>query len=301
MKQSLYYLHALSGIHAGTNQGIGVIDLPLARERASNLPLVPGSSIKGVLRDELRSAPSNDDYLALFGPEAGDNASEYAGALAVGDAKLLALPIRSWAGTFAWVTSPMILQRYQRDLTHAGVTNVPASIPAVQEGDAHHATTTVLLHSNNKIFLEDLDLNAVVSGADWAELIKQQFFADQAHQDWQDLFVKRFLIVSDSVFDFLAETATEIRARVKINHDTRTVQTGALWYEEYLPAETLLWGVVACDRSRKPSANHGGKPDPAKTGSELLKQLDNVSHLQIGGNATTGAGQVRWIKTGAQL
>ena len=52
----------------------------------------------------------------------------------------------------------------------------------------------------------------------------------------------------DVVFDFLCETGTEVHTRVKISDETKTVQDGMLWTEESLPAETILAGVVACDR-----------------------------------------------------
>ncbi len=97
-----------------------------------------------------------------------------------------------------------------------------------------------------------------------------------------------FLIVKDDIFDFLSETATEIRARIRIKEATRTVQDGGLWYEEYLPAETLLWGILACDRSRNTKSD--------KDAEQLLQLLpSDDTRLQIGGNATVGAGQVRWI------
>ena len=50
----LMFVHALTSLHAGTGQGVGVIDLPIARERATDLPLVPGSSLKGCLREKYR-------------------------------------------------------------------------------------------------------------------------------------------------------------------------------------------------------------------------------------------------------
>lgn len=90
----------------------------------------------------------------------------------------------------------------------------------------------------------------------------------------------------DNLFDFLAETATEIRARIRIEEGTRTVQNGALWYEEYLPAETLLWGCLATNRSRK--------PEYSKSSEQMLSLLPATERLQIGGNATVGAGQARW-------
>ncbi len=294
MKNTLYHLHTISALHVGIGQGIGVIDMPIARERASNLPLVPGSGIKGVLRDEshLNKPATNasnkehanyQDYLALFGPEAGDNASEYAGALAVGDARLLCLPIRSWKGTFAWVTCPMILRRYQRDLKENAEDGGLTDIPTPSENQAIHTNITAL-QENQMVYLEDLDLEAKEGAKDWADYIAQQIFSDD---EWKKLFKQRFLIVADNTFDFLSETATEIRARIKIEKGTRTVKSGALWYEEYLPAETLLWGIIAVDKPRN---------DSKKDQKELFDLLPkNNERLQIGGNATIGAGQVRWI------
>ena len=53
-----------------------------------------------------------------------------------------------------------------------------------------------------------------------------------------------------AVVDFLAETATEVRTRVRIDPEKRTVVRGQLWFEENLPAESVLWGVLGTDRSR---------------------------------------------------
>ena len=288
MKQTLYHLQALSALHVGVGQGTGVIDLPIDREKASNLPQVPGSAIKGVLRDELRSQYSKDDQTALFGPETGEAASEHAGALAVGDARLLCLPIRSWCGTFAWATCPMVLRRYQRGLESTMTIPEPANTTAlhVKETflkDGQRINTCLL--DGEKIYLEDLDLSAThcEDATTWAEHISQALFQEK---DWQILFQQRFIVLPDNLFDFLAETATEIRARIRIEEGTRTVQSGALWYEEYLPAETLLWGCIGADRSRKPGY--------LKTSQEMLDLLPAVERLQIGGNATIGAGQAKW-------
>ncbi len=98
----LYTLHALTPLHAGTGQGVGDIDLPVTRERATGLPFVPGSSVRGVLRDALGG---REDQAAVFGPDP-RHASEFAGALSVTDARLLLFPVRSVAGTWAWATSP---------------------------------------------------------------------------------------------------------------------------------------------------------------------------------------------------
>src|SRR5436190_24016746 len=115
MNAKLTFIHALSPLHAGTGQGVGVIDLPIAREKATNIPYLPGSSVKGSLRDEFNPVLSDDEALSrqkvtlqnqIFGPED----ASYAGAIQFTDQTLLCLPVRSLAGTFAYVTSPYILK-----------------------------------------------------------------------------------------------------------------------------------------------------------------------------------------------
>jgi len=68
MDARLLFVHALSPLHAGTGQGSGVIDLPIAREKATGLPFVPGSSLKGVLRD----ACPKEWQTKIFGPDTGN-------------------------------------------------------------------------------------------------------------------------------------------------------------------------------------------------------------------------------------
>ncbi|MDK4681150.1 type III-B CRISPR module RAMP protein Cmr4 [Kingella negevensis] len=98
MKTRLFHLHALSALHVGTGQGVGVVDLPIARSRATNLPIVAGSALKGVLRDELGGKLGAENTQILFGADANSD-TKNAGAVAFGDAQLLLLPIRSFAGT----------------------------------------------------------------------------------------------------------------------------------------------------------------------------------------------------------
>ena len=289
MQPKLFHLHALSALHCGTGQSAGVVDLPIARDRASNLPLVPGSSLRGVLREEFTG---RDEALAktLFGPRtraAIDSA--YAGALAVGDAHLLLLPVRALAGIVAYATCPFILRRYARD---AG--KIIAAIPIPQPGptEAFHATANQN-QVMGKIVLEELDLTPTHrEEADrWAGAIAKAVFPDD--KEAQDDLVQRFLILPDSVFSFLADTATEIRTRIAINPQTGTVDKdrGALWYEENLPAESLLWGVYALSRSRVDGEQC--------TADELSAKFCDIPLLQLGGKAGVGRGLTRFLHGGA--
>ena len=109
MKQKLLYLFTRTPLHVGAGASVGAIDQPIIRERHTGHPIIPGSSIKGVLRDACR----NDDLKAkeesIFGKQ------DDAGKLAFGEAKVLAFPVRSAKGSFAFITCPLALERFRRE------------------------------------------------------------------------------------------------------------------------------------------------------------------------------------------
>ncbi len=287
MKSTLYYLHALSALHVGTGQGAGVIDLPIAREKATHLPYVPGSGLKGVLREELRPNNCADKprWDALFGPERIQDDNGYAGALTVNDAHLLCFPVRSLAGTFAWATCPFILARYGREAQWLSL-DIP-QIPDLPNDETASITTDSVLTHQDILVLEDLDLAIAKTADEWAKHIADAVFASDTY--WQTLFKQRLAILPDGVFDFLAETATEVRARIRIDQERRTVAKGALWYEENLPAESILYGMVGAERARHKDIN--------ATAEEMLKDIpQGPLRLQLGGKASVGRGQILWIK-----
>src|SRR5947199_9877363 len=112
MTTRLTLIHAMSPLHAGTGHSVGAIDLPIARERPTGIPLIPGSSIKGALRARSPKTDGKDDPITrdVFGPDTA-NSSDHGGSVQFSDAHLLLLPVRSLAGTFAWVTSPHLIRK----------------------------------------------------------------------------------------------------------------------------------------------------------------------------------------------
>jgi CRISPR-associated protein Cmr4 len=54
-KQVAVFLYAVSPVHMGAGQAIGVIDNPIQRERHTNHPCFAGSGIKGAVRHSWRS------------------------------------------------------------------------------------------------------------------------------------------------------------------------------------------------------------------------------------------------------
>ena len=292
MNTRIFHLHALSALHVGTGQGVGAVDLPIARSRATNLPLVPGSALKGVLRDEAKEKwhVSENDIQALFGADSqADKDNIHASAAAFGDAHLLLLPIRSFAGTVAFATCPFILQRYARDVR--GILPEGPKVPALKDS-ASVPENTVLRVSDSRIALEDLDIDSETGteAKQWAEHIAAAVYPESTadYEAWREQLCQRFIILPDSTFSFLADTATEIRMRIRIDRETRIVKEGALWSEENLPAESVLYGILAIDKSRH-SRN-------AKSADELSALIPaGETQIQIGGKHTVGRGLCRLV------
>lgn len=296
MQTQIFHLQNLSALHVGTGQGVGVVDLPIARSKSTNLPLVPGSAIKGVLRDELASQEflQPNDIQTLFGPDTSLE-DAHAGAIAFGDANLLLLPIRSFAGTVAYATCPFILRQYKRDNT-SNTADLQIPQLAGSDDDTVSARVTVgsslIVQGTDRIALEDLDIQAYDNDSTqkWADAITESLYPENSkdYEDWRTQVASRFVILPDDIFSFLADTATEIRTRIRIDRKTRTVQQGALWTEENLPADSVFWGVLGVSQSRKKSDDRS-----AQNLADLLPKQE--IKIQIGGKHTVGRGFCRLL------
>lgn len=291
MTTRLTLIHAMSPLHAGTGQSVGAIDLPIARERPTGVPLIPGSSIKGALRARSTGRDSQKTR-DVFGPDTA-NASEHAGSVQFSDAHLLLLPVRSVRGTFAWVTSPYLIRKLARIACEAGfdlasLPEPPAADSCCVLGD----TLTIEVGTGRKVMFEDLDF--VVDTAHEARLrafavaLGNVLFPETSTDwvEWRTSLIERICLIHDDMMSFLLDTATEVNAHVRLDNDTKTVAKGALWYQESLPAETVLAGIAVAAEVK---AVNGRTAQSAK---DLLDYVASLTDglVQLGGKATVGQG-----------
>ena len=284
----MYWVHAITPLHVGSGRGVGFIDLPIMREKVTSWPLVPGSAVKGVMREHFIRKKTDDKLInAAFG-KGGDDMGN-AGALVLSDARIVCLPVRSLYGTFAFAACPLVLERLKRDLDSAGHRSEPMEMSF--EDDEVVVTTGSKVERNGNVLLEDLDFAIITDNGEtnaWANLIAGLLFPDDSA--WQAIFKERFVILSNNCFSFLSETGTEVNARIKIDQEKKIVVGGALWYEESLPSETILAGLAWCDRDY---SNKGVTQE--EIFSEFCKK--EALNLQVGGKATVGKGRVRCLFT----
>lgn len=304
IREELYLLHVLSALHVGGDNGDGFIDQPVARESASGFPLVPGSALKGVLRDEIAPWDRSDGRRkALFGT-GGDDDGGAQGALTVGDARLLCLPVRSLAGVFAWVTCPLVLGRFLREARWLSAAEVdptlPSSIPSPTK--SHQVLVSsgsaLTVGDENCLYLGPLKAHPLEGRCDtnvgcWATAIAEQIYLLEAEREidrrtFITPFVDRFAVASDTVFAYLCQTALELRPRISI--DDKTGVANNLWYVEALPPETVLWGGLRLLAEGRDESAARVELD------EFAALLPHRLRLQIGGSATVGFGQCLWLR-----
>ncbi len=294
---------AETSVHAGTGAQLGAVDLPIQRERHTEWPTVYGTGLKGVLRDEAGRADwGRDKMAAVFGPETdkaegGSERDRHAGALAVSDARLLLFPVRTVGFPFAWITCPLALARFGRDAAQAGIGDMPEVSP--QPTAERVIVPPAWVGWEKGVLIEEFSYSAAKSeslGQLGGWLGRNLFPPGNAYAYWRDLVPRALALVSDEDFRDFVRHGTEVVTRVRLEDEKKTVASGALWTEEHLPSDTLLYAFVAAWR---PSRSGEGLPsDAAGVLDELAKLLKARPVVQVGGKETVGHGFVALRLTG---
>jgi len=292
-------LIAQTSIHAGSGSSVGAVDLPIQREGHSGWPCIFGSSVKGALRAKAETVFKADSSLvdidAIFGPPS-DSPVTHAGAISVGDARLLLLPIRSLTSAFKWVTCPAALSRYERDLGMLGKSIALSDISVSGESQAvWSADDSDLYLEEYRFEAQKQDLTATISAI--ASLVNREGF--------EQTLEKQLVVVSDDMFAYLVQNATPVNAHIAIKSDgSKTVKDGALWYEETLPPETVLYAPIMANSSRQPKPKDGEKDVNRLDALAVANMVENGlfaeqnKWLQVGGNETVGMG---WCAVSTEL
>ncbi|MBE3560237.1 MAG: type III-B CRISPR module RAMP protein Cmr4 [Ktedonobacteraceae bacterium] len=293
---TMLYLYVETPLHAGTGSGLSSIDLPIQRERTTQYPMIQGSSIKGKLRSVAEEVFKGDPATVntLFGPPA-TGSSDHAGALIIGDARILLFPVRSLNGVFAYTTSYDVLNRFKRDIER-GRTTQPLSWDVPSPVEKALVTTSSDLHSKNQMVLEEFSFETqadkqVDTIAKW--IAKNTLPPMGTTTYWSNKIQTSLAILPDDDFRDFALYATEIITRIRLDRQKKTVERGALWTEEHLPTDTLLYVPVYATDARL-----NGKTGTQMTASEIIAKARAMNaasnnYLQLGGDETVGRGIVR--------
>ena len=311
MLHKLLYLTAVSPVHNGSGQGLGAIDNPIMRQRYTNLPIIQGSSIKGVLRTEWEP-DSTRKSIILFGPEpktASDDNSAHAGALCVGDAQLLFFPVRSLRGAFVWATSPLTLALYQKLLMFADI-ELPSldillnKIKKQEQFLVCPKGLSELKADSKHIVLEEYGYDAPKEGEGCQELedfsgkmadivfpaTYPPFLKEKYPSFLKEKFKKHLVVLPEDDFQYFITFATEVTPNIRIEAATGATFDGSLRYTEYLLSQSVLCSLWSIDKGRGDKAKNENLHEEKLVWNKVEQLAKKKCRVQIGGDATVGKG-----------
>lgn len=318
-------IYTLTPTHCGTGQAGEAVDLPIARESTTLLPILPATSLKGVARDALSNHQRGKDRGEradlldwLFGHEiktpGSDEAEETdrppdekrrfrygAGSLVFGEGFLLAYPFRSLNRPLLFGTSLFLIERWLRICRAHGLDE---PVPWTTDD-------WVALDQDGIVVVdEELDKSTLV--------LEEQVFGGNEVRHSKSLetlgdalgnllpkdekptvtrLKNSLVLLPDRPFLDMIEHAPPVTARTQLTADKTTTpsgdERGNLWYEETLPPDCLFGCVVAA----RPGARHGEYGEPTDRFRKLA--TDHLGNVQIGGNETVGQGRCWWTVRGA--
>ncbi len=271
MPETIMHIFTRTPLHIGAGSSVGAIDMPIQRERHTQIPIIPGSGLKGVLRDLWRA--EKEEQRELFGNESNET-DQQAGNLLIGEGRCVFFPVRSAQGSFAWLTCPLALARYLRDSRSnlsldAKVFDLAGKTCLAGEG-------IKLNRNTDKIVLEEYCFD--VAGEVPAEILHLGTGILPNDPIWK-MISSKMVIVADGIFSYFCANACEVQQRIKIDEDTNTVAEHALFNQENVPSETLFYSVMG---------SRTGKQDHLTKLQAKLATVNNV--IQLGGDATIGLG-----------
>jgi CRISPR-associated protein Cmr4 len=289
--RALMFMIAETSIHAGSGMSVGYVDLPLQRDVVREIPIIQSSGVKGALRDFFEEIDKKKTEI-IFGPEDG---SQYSSAISFSDAKLLFFPVKSLYGVFAYITCPMVINDFLRDIKNVDP-KISYQIDILPTDNMALTLDPNIISLNNNIVLNDILFQKEKINdnylRDLLNTLKNKIFPDNnEYRYWKENFLKRIAIVNDSVFRDFTLLSTEIVTRNKINDDTGVVDEsgGGLWSEENLPQDSILYSLLFAS---KPYSNDN---NGFSNGSEIInyiKEKLDKNRIQIGGHKTIGKGFV---------
>ncbi len=270
------YLYSLAPIHCGGEGDLGNIS-EIAREVHTNFPYIPGSSLRGSLRNEVESYQDREVANRLFGQELTD------GKMGVhqiwfGDARLLWVPMRTMSvkgeDVFTWVSCPTLLRdcalisRRVFDGFAALTSAVGSRKDVYMVADAR-----VEVEAMNEAQIRSIELTE-----NWSSSL-----GDDTKSQWEN----NRIVLPDNDFQVLMEHSLWTQVR---NVIADTGGAGIFWTDVCIPRDTIFyyaWGYSIA------------KKDPIRAADYEVMQEILTGLIQVGGQANVGRGWVQsWIGDG---
>lgn len=230
-KKAYGIVNTLAPLHVGASAGEESGNLNLIfREQFTQTGVIPGSSIRGRFRADMRSR--SEDEHTWYGHEAVDNQKDGGTTEAIVKfeyASLVWLPVFCPGQPIVWITCPYLLKRYQR------IKKVKAELPAPYS--AQRGLPGRQIDTNRKVLFFNLGFLEIEHEADLAAWIPEEV----------DIDPNLTVVVANNDIAMLHDMALYRQSRVKLVNDMKKVDTerGAFFNVEALPEGSVLIFPIA--------------------------------------------------------
>lgn len=256
-------IETLAPLHVGASAGEEAGNLNLIfRDQFTQTGIIPGSSIRGRFRADMRSQTKNSDAVGTwYGHEAVTGQADGGTTEALVKfeyASLVWFPVFCPGQPIVWITCPRLLRRYKQ------ITGITANLP-----EPYTASKTLQgrqVGTNRKILFFNLGFMEIEREADLSAWIPQ----------CADLSDRNLVVVGDNDIAMLHDMGLYRQSRVKLQDDMKKNAQGAFFNVEALPEASVLIFPVALKEVGW---------NPFKTGSE--------QELYFGGLESVGFGRTR--------
>ncbi|MBD2440577.1 type III-B CRISPR module RAMP protein Cmr4 [Nostoc sp. FACHB-110] len=268
-KKAYGIIETLAPLHVGATAGEESGNLNLIfRDQFTQTGIIPGSSIRGRLRSEMRLTMGEETAKYWYGNEAGSEQSDTNNESIVKFeyASLLWLPVFCPGQPIVWVSSRRLLERYKRiagDIVEVNGT----FLKDMKVPDPYTGSTNLKARqssSGNKTLFFNLGFLNITKTANLSA-----WFPSKQEQP--------SVIVDDSDIGMIHDMALYRQSRVRLKADEKVVEGGGFFNTEALPEGTILIFPIAIKDDKS------GKQWQPFNGSEM-------SDIYLGGLESIGFG-----------
>lgn len=307
-------LYAMTPTHAGSGTELSFVDLAIQREQHTGFPKIEASTLKGCIRtaveaDQKSKEKDKTEIINQIFGKFGNG--DFAAAVSVTDARLLFFPVKSVIGIFTWITCPFVLRRFMEDYSIITGKEAPLMEDLVTIENCFRNSDNsgiAFCPVGNNSFKQQNTQNGFIMLEDYTYRIegndKLGKIIDKISRQLPmgtvspDQFAGRTVLLNDDDFTHFVKYATEVSTRIQIDEEKGTVKGNALFTEEFLPPESILYSLVFFhDGHLAQKGEYGAVTKEKAMNASAVKneflRLFERDIFQIGADATLGKGLVK--------
>ena len=289
MKGIPFVAYAVTSLHVGMGRSSGVVDLPIQRD-PQGFPIIFSSTFKGALKQYCGTVYNaiNDNgridcskanvCCCLFG---GEGEADVTSIISISDLYPIAIPVPSLDRGYVYLTSKYLINAVV-DLFSAvnyeeGV-KLLSSLVSQSGGSQGEAT----IGTDIKVPLFKVTSSLLDTLSNLGSIAKKMSEGIAVEED-------------DSRAVLEIERGIIKYTRNRINLNTKTVSTGSLWTEEYLPHGSIFAGIMFLNTPRRNKYCNGDKMCDDQCAYQKVNEFikNKEFYLNVGGKETIGKGIVK--------